>query len=165
MYEPICEPYWMGTACNTDQKSFKAYLSRFLSTTREMAPYTAPRISERLRISAVAAAKHCSNLDDQNTCGLRWYSPEPTGNTSWGLGQQLAALEVVQNIMMDHGAKTAVDKDRGTSKSDPNAGTKKKIELDLYDRPTTTGDRAGAGILTAFVVIAFSGMTYWLIAP
>jgi len=165
MFEPICEPFWGGQACNTDQKSFKAYLARFLTTTREMAPYTAPLIRDRLRISAVAAAAHCSNLADQNTCGLRWYSPEPAGNTSVGLGEQLAALEVVQSMMTDHGAKPAVDKNEGTSESDPDAGTKPLIKLDLYDRPTTTGDKVGAGILTAFVIIVFSGLTYWLVAP
>ncbi|KAI1809353.1 glycoside hydrolase family 76 protein [Poronia punctata] len=94
MYEHACEPY--GT-CNTDMKSFKGYLSRFMAKTAQMMPSTRHDVEELLRASAVAAAKTCSGGDHGTSCGQKWYVGGYDGNT--GLGQQMTALETVQALL------------------------------------------------------------------
>lgn len=95
MYEAVCEPY--GT-CNVDQQSFKAYLARWLAKTSVLAPFTAPAIQPLLEGSAMAAAASCSGGFDRVTCGLKWYEGTYDGN--YGVGQQLAALEVIQALLI-----------------------------------------------------------------
>jgi mannan endo-1,6-alpha-mannosidase len=100
MYEPGCEPY--GT-CNVDQQSFKAYLARWLAKTAVLAPFTAPAIRPMLETSAQGAAASCSGGLDGVTCGSKWYTGNWDG--TWGVGQQLSALEVVQALLaIDAGA-------------------------------------------------------------
>ena len=81
--------------CNVDQRSFKAYMSRFLGLTVKMAPHTADIILPLLETSAVAAAKSCSNGLDGKKCGMKW----TTGGVwdgLFGLGEQMSALETIQ---------------------------------------------------------------------
>ena len=51
MYEAACEP--VGN-CNTDQLSFKAYLSRWMAATAKVAPFTHDTILPLLQTSAQA---------------------------------------------------------------------------------------------------------------
>lgn len=94
MFEAACET--QGT-CNVDQYSQKAYMARWLAGTSVLAPYTAPRVGELLKASAVGAAASCSGGGDSTTCGSRWYI------NGWdqisGLGQQLSALEVIYALL------------------------------------------------------------------
>lgn len=94
MYEPGCEPY--GT-CNVDQQSFKAYLARWLAKTAVLAPFAAPTIRPMLESSAKGAASSCSGGLDGVTCGSKWYQGAWDG--TWGVGQQLSALEAVQALL------------------------------------------------------------------
>lgn len=57
MYEPACETV---NTCNTDQFSFKGYLSRFMWATTLLAPFTFNTITTLLTTSSQAAAKSCS---------------------------------------------------------------------------------------------------------
>jgi mannan endo-1,6-alpha-mannosidase len=95
MYEAACEPY---ETCNTDQQSFKAYMSRWLAKTSVLAPFTAVNIQPMLEASALAAAASCSGGADGVTCGTKWYTNAWDG--TWGAGQQLSALEVVQALLI-----------------------------------------------------------------
>jgi mannan endo-1,6-alpha-mannosidase len=56
----------------------------------------------------------------------------------------------------------------GVSVGDPNAGTEPAGSSDdqpaVYTDPITTGDKAGAGILTALVLVFILGGSFWLIA-
>ncbi|TQS38407.1 hypothetical protein Golomagni_01086 [Golovinomyces magnicellulatus] len=94
MFEPICE---LTSSCNTDQLSFKAYLSRFLWATTYMAPFTIEKITSLLSTSARAAARSCSGGSDRVTCGEKWYINNYDGN--YGVGQQMAALETIQGLL------------------------------------------------------------------
>lgn len=95
MYEPPCEKV---NTCNTDQFSFKAYLSRFMWASTLIAPFTAPTVSGLLTKSAQAAAAACSGPSDGVTCGARWYTGGFDGQ--YGVGQQMSALEVIQGLLV-----------------------------------------------------------------
>ncbi|KAI0013097.1 glycoside hydrolase family 76 protein [Xylariaceae sp. FL0662B] len=94
MFEHACEPYG---SCNTDMKSFKGYLSRFMWATTRMMPSTLPDVQKLLNVSAVAAAKACSGGEKDTQCGQKWYVGGFDGVT--GLGQQMTALETVQGLL------------------------------------------------------------------
>ncbi|KAI3328331.1 mannan endo-1,6-alpha-mannosidase DCW1-like protein [Ustulina deusta] len=94
MYEHACEEY---DTCNTDMKSFKGYLSRFMAATTQVMPSTLHDVQELLSASAVAAGKACSGGDNRTVCGQKWYVGGYDGNP--GLGQQMSALETVQALL------------------------------------------------------------------
>ncbi len=116
MWEPACEG--VGR-CNTDMKSFKGYLSRFMYSSTLMLPSLTPAVRKLLDASAAAAAAACSGAGDQ--CGQKWY----VGgfDDSVGLGQQMCALETIQGLLVDQAAPplTAAEiKDvRSTAASSP----------------------------------------------
>jgi mannan endo-1,6-alpha-mannosidase len=145
-----------------DQRSFKGYLSRWMAQTAQMAPFTYDTIIKRLRASAQAAAKTCTGGINENVCGLKW--TEQKWDKTKDFGQQMAALEVIQANLITRVAAPVTDDDGGTSKGNPNAGTKpeKSIPPGL-DYDITTADKAGAGILTFLVMIGIGGSTGWLI--
>lgn len=91
MYEHACETV---DRCNTDMKSFKGYLSRFMYASAVMLPSLSASVKELLSASATAAANACSGGDDYVTCGQKWYVGGFDGDV--GLGQQMCALETVQ---------------------------------------------------------------------
>ena len=162
MYEPACEPW--GT-CNTDQRSFKAYLSRFMALTVQMAPFTAPFILPKLRSSAIAAAKNCEYGADGETCGMRWTEGKWDGG--WGVGEQLSALETIQSNLValpqkGGGARPPMTKDTGgTSLGNPNAGVPGALRGNGLV-PMTKGERDGAKALTAAMVILLLVFDAWV---
>ncbi|KAI0099949.1 mannan endo-1,6-alpha-mannosidase DCW1-like protein [Nemania sp. FL0031] len=94
MYEHACEEF---DICNTDMKSFKGYLSRFMAATAQMMPSTLNDVKELLTASAIAAGKACSGGDNGTVCGEKWYVGGYDGNP--GLGQQMTALETIQALL------------------------------------------------------------------
>lgn len=118
MFEQACE---RPVTCNVDQRSFKAYFARFLALTVKMVPWTAPRIMPKLRTSAVAAAAACSYGEDKNTCGMKWYAPQWDG--LYGIGEQISALEVIQNTLVHEVGIPVTEDAGGTSVGDPAAGS------------------------------------------
>lgn len=94
MYEHACEPYEL---CNTDMKSFKGYLSRFMYSSALMVPALQSQVSAYLDASAAGAAKACSGGDVATTCGQKWYTGDFDGSV--GLGQSMSALETVQGLL------------------------------------------------------------------
>jgi len=94
MFEVSCEPY---NTCNTDMQSFKAYLGRWLGKTVALCPLLSERILALLRANAEAAAESCAGGSDGVTCGSKWYVGGWDG--TWGVGQQLSALEVMQSLL------------------------------------------------------------------
>ncbi|KAG4418801.1 hypothetical protein IFR04_008083 [Cadophora malorum] len=94
MYEPACETV---NTCNTDQFSFKGYLSRFMWATALVAPFTAEAITTYLTASSLAAADSCTGGTDGVTCGTRWYVSGWDGKL--GVGQQMSALETIQGLL------------------------------------------------------------------
>lgn len=83
----------------------------------------------------------------------------------------MSALAVVQVMMLDNANLKApyTTNTGGTSKSDPSAGTDGSDvggETDpnhISRREITTADRAGAGALTAGVLLFLIGGTTWLL--
>lgn len=149
MYEP-CE----GGKCNIDQRSFKAYFTRELAATAELAPWTHDNIMKEIETSAKAAVKTCTAGATGTQCGLQWTKQVNDGNL--GVGEQMAVLEIIQSNLVDQapGWRSAV-KGTGTSVGDPNAGSDSKTDASqLVITKVTTSDRIGAGILTALVLCA-----------
>lgn len=155
MYEVACEP---NGKCNVDQRSFKGYLARWMAATSRVAPWTHDQIMAKLQASAKAAALQCSGGSSGTMCGLRW-TLGASYDGSIGVGEQMAALEVIQSNLVNRVAGPVTSKSGGTSKGDPNAGTDsggiggKSNTVVLI----TTADRVGAGILTTIVLAIILG--------
>lgn len=160
MYEVACETH--GT-CNVDQKSFKAYLSRWMAATTKLAPWTSDYIMARLRASAAAAARQCNGGTDGVTCGNKW--TVPTWDGSYGVGEQMSALEVIQSNLITTVGGPVTNATGGTSKGDPSAGTGGDVSpVALHTGQIKTGDRVGAGLLTALVLVGVLGGAWWMVA-
>jgi mannan endo-1,6-alpha-mannosidase len=82
MTEMECEP---KLNCDQDQKSFKAYLSRWLAVTALLVPSTASQIMPKLQASAMGAAGQCSGGGE--ICGEQWYTTTYDGLT--GVGEEV----------------------------------------------------------------------------
>ncbi|KAA8895130.1 glycoside hydrolase [Sphaerosporella brunnea] len=173
MRESGCEsqpPNFSNAAtCNTDQRSFKAYLSRFFAYTYQLCPFTRDFIMTRLRASAVAAAKSCTGSPGGDTCGLSWLMQKYDGSTygiaQGGVGEHLAAMELFQNLLIQQ-VKTPNTQQTGTSKGNPSAGSGDSAltAADLRQTgPTTAGDRAGASILTIVCICLLGAFTWFLV--
>ena len=148
MYEVACEPQ---SNCNYDQKSFKAYLSRWMAASWQVAPFLEPLMKPFLIASAQAAAAQCSGGADGVTCGTHW--TESTYDGTNGVGQQLSALETIQNLLVDSSKAPLTNKTGGTSIGNPTAGTGGDRLRTSPVKDITAADRAGAGILT-FLMLA-----------
>jgi mannan endo-1,6-alpha-mannosidase len=147
MQEVACEK--PGT-CNIDQRSFKAYLSRWMAVTTQWAPFTYPDLLGKIRLSAQAAARTCNGGASATLCGIKWWAPAWDGST--GVGEQMSALSVIQNSLVGTSAPPVTYK-AGTSKGDPSAGTGKDPNRILEPKPVTTKDRIGAGVFTGCLCV------------
>lgn len=160
MVEVACET--QGT-CNNDQPSFKAYLSRWMAATAQIAPFTEGEIMRKLRASAIGAAQQCSGGPQSRTCGRHWTSP--TWDGKLGPGEQMSALSVIQANLIQKVPPPATAAKGGTSKGNPNAGTQgdnPNILDPSLTRKITMADRAGAGIITALVLSLLLGTIWWI---
>jgi len=159
MTEVACEA---NKKCNVDQKSFKAYLSRWMAATTKVAPWTRELIMPKLKASAQAAAKQCSGGTDGVTCGMKWFTNGVWDGNS-GVGEQMSALEVVQSQLIDYVAGPVTNRTGGTSKGNPNAGSHSNdnpLALDAIQ----TGDKVGAGFLTTIVLILILFGAWWMVS-
>ena len=163
MAEVACEFNTIPTQfCDVDQQSFKAYLSRWMAATTKLAPFTTGWAMPLLQASAMAAVGTCTGGTDGNQCGLKWNTAGNDGQFM-GVGEQMAALEVVLANLIEAAPDQYTANDGGSSKGNPGAGTGGKNHIVTYN-PITTADRAGAGILTTIILVGlFSGAT-WMVA-
>ncbi|KFY23310.1 hypothetical protein V493_05930 [Pseudogymnoascus sp. VKM F-4281 (FW-2241)] len=147
------------------KKSFKAYLTRWMAAATLIAPFTYDTISKLLLTSAKAAAAQCIGGDNGRACGLRWVHEGKMGNWdgTTGVGQEMAALEVIQSTLIGQTSGPVTNSTGGTSPGDYNAGTKRKgADALLNNWIPTTGDKAGAGVLTAVVLAGLIGGIVWI---
>lgn len=144
----ICEK---TQRCNVDQWSFKAYLSRWLALSAQLAPFTAPHIAPILQHNAKAAARVCNAA---NQCGSQWNFDAFDGST--GVGQQMSTLSVITANLFKTAKKPVTANTGGTSKGNPGAGTGDTTVLVKFDA-VETRDRAGAWIVTVMVVVFLVG--------
>jgi mannan endo-1,6-alpha-mannosidase len=153
MIEIACEPV---NLCNVDQQSFKAYLSRWMAATTKWAPWTFDRVKKLLQNSALAAVRQCTGGSNGRMCGLKWANNSGQWDGTTGVGQQMAALEVVLANMIHEAKPPVTNSTGGTSAGDPAAGGNDDGQLNSvgrHYRPINDGDRAGAAFVT-FVVLA-----------
>jgi len=135
-----------------------------MAITTQLAPWTAPLIVPKLQASAQAAAAVCTG-QATNMCGRRWYQTVWDGY--FGVGEQMSALSVFQNLLIDKVGPPATAAKGGTSIGNPGAGgggdnVDPQTEAAL-GRTITTGDKAGAGILTALSLVMIIGATWWMV--
>ncbi|KAG5923849.1 hypothetical protein E4U53_003494 [Claviceps sorghi] len=160
MTEVACEPV---DRCNLDQQSFKAYVSRWLAAITKWAPHTYDFVMPYLRASAVAAAKQCVGGKEQRLCGLKWNQDKYDGSS--GVGQQMAAMEVTLACMIKDRPAPATAETGGTSQGSPGSGGNDVGRTEPRPpsyKPITAGDRAGAAILTAAVLMAMIAGIGWM---
>ncbi|KXJ94982.1 family 76 glycoside hydrolase [Microdochium bolleyi] len=159
-FERNCEG--ASTGCNTDMRSFKGYLHRWMASTMKLAPYTAPTIMPVLRSSAKAALKTCTGGTNGRMCGFQWRSGEFVGPA--GAGEQMNVLGALMSVMNPADIRAPLtNATGGTSGGSLTAGT--GGDMNIFDRsyrPITTGDRAGAGIATAVLLGLFLSTMAWL---
>ncbi|KAI5245322.1 mannan endo-1,6-alpha-mannosidase [Aureobasidium subglaciale] len=164
MYEVACEP---GGNCNTDQHTFKAYLARWMAASSKVAPFLSSQIAPYLAASAMGAAASCSGGTDGVTCGTKWFAntseASVTWDNTWGVGQQLCALEVIQSNLIKGARGPVTNSTGGTSTGDDAAGGKSDSERAGVPRKITQADRAGAVIITILVLAGWIGGMIWLI--
>jgi len=158
MMEVECES--LGN-CDPDQKSFKASFSRFIASSAKFAPFLYDQVKPYLEASAMAAAAQCDGQPGGNVCGLRW-----TMGSTWDgtrdYGQYMAAMEVIQVNLMKNATPPVTSKTGGISQGNATYGT--GGDPDPTALPTiTSGDRAGAGILTALVIVFILGGAWWVL--
>lgn len=159
MYESACQDY---STCNNDQRCFKSIFSRMLGLTSVLAPFTADTIDPLIKASAMAAAGSCDGGRDGHTCGLNWQ--KKTNDGYYGLGEQMSALEIMQNLLIhDRPAPYRAD-NGGSSVGDSSAGLNSSTTNVLKNNLNITGgDRAGAAIITTIVLgILVSGAVWML---
>ncbi|KAK3703315.1 hypothetical protein LTR37_014527 [Vermiconidia calcicola] len=164
MVEVGCEPFDAG--CTTDGLTFKSFTLRWLVLCAQLVPGTADKIWPYITASAQAVARQCSG-DSNDVCGYHW--TDPTWDGTQGVGQQMSALAVIQANLInvdDLAAPLTLDTG-GTSKGNASAGTGPEYTgpegSPWLTKKITTGDKAGAGILTALFLAGTLGGTYWML--
>ena len=129
-----------------------------MAATTKVAPWTADQILPLLASSAQAAAQSCSGGNDGATCGTKWTQTGWDG--AYGVGQQMSALEVIQSNLIKKVSGPVSNSTGGTSQGNPSAGTGTSTHVDNAPGIIGTKDKAGAGVLTAVVLIGLLGGGY-----
>ncbi|KAI5290267.1 hydrolase 76 protein [Ascosphaera acerosa] len=161
VHEFTCE---YADNCLIDQHSFKAYFARWLAATTQIAPFTTEQIMPKLRASAYAAAKSCTGGKNGRLCGLKWTTGGWDGHD--GVGEEMAALEVIQANLVPLSAPPLTSSTGGESKGDPTAGILDAQGPKPHVLPMITpSQNAGAAVLTVLAVISILSGLYWVLDP
>lgn len=139
-------------------ESFKGYLHRWMGTTMQLAPYTQAKVLPILKTSAQAALKQCTGGTNGRFCGFHWTSGVFDGEV--GAGQQMNVLGALISLLAPASAAPLTTETGGTSKGDANAGSDEPLVAPIT--PITTGDKAGAGILTAVIIAGGLSAFAWM---
>jgi len=159
MYESACQT---NNNCNTDQKSFKGYLARWMAKSTTLAPFLYDGVMAKIRPSARAAAASCTGGQDGVTCGQKWTNGG-IFDGSVGVGQQMSALEVIQATLVKAAAPPATAFTGGTSQGDPSAGTSGNPVVGPDASAVTIGSKVAAWFLTVLSCAALTGMSWWIL--
>lgn len=153
-----CEPQ---ENCNNNDVLFKGLLSTWLGYTALIVPSTYDTIMPKLQSSAQGAAASCAGPN--NDCGVRWYQSQWDGKI--GMEEEISVSNVlsVNLIPFENRVLKAplTSFTGGNSSSNPNAGM--NHPTGMQQAPITTGDKAGAGILTALFVGGWIALISWMI--
>lgn len=158
----MCEDY---NTCTNDMKSYKSDLMYQMAWSAKVYPNSAATIMPALGTAAKAAASVC-NCGAPGQCGFKW-TPMSSCDGTYGMGQEINALQAIltQMTQYDPNGGPANQKVGGPDLSvgDPNAGSGSSQDpLGTTLKPISTGDKAGAGILTTLVVLGLVGGSVWL---
>lgn len=163
MTEVACEGVHL---CDNDELSFKAFLARWMAATTKWAPWTYSTIKPLLDTSAKAAAVQCTGGGNGRMCGLMWANNNGQWDGTTGVGQQMAAMEVVLATMIQNLDAPVTNSTGGTSTGNPSVeetGIGQVNALTALEkmRPLSRADGAGAYFLTVLVVLSLlAGMTF-----
>lgn len=164
MTEVACESVRL---CDLDQQSFKAYLSRWMAATTKWAPWTFDYAKQLLDASATAAAKQCTGGENGRMCGLMWANNSGQWDGTTGVGQQMAAMEVVLATIIQGLDAPMTGSTGGTSVGNPNAGTTAGSTDEFTSlesvKPISQGAVAGAYILTIAAIILLLGGIWFVL--
>lgn len=163
MYEVACE---LNGKCDNDQLSFKAYLSRWMAASTQLAPTLTNAtaiIMNYLQKSAIGAAAQCSGGASLETCGLKWID-NSTYDGTYGPGQQMAAMSVFAANLIASAAAPLTNSTGGTSQGNAAAGTSTTTTTATLGTlsAVTTGERVGAGFLTTVVLLTIVAGGGWM---
>lgn len=158
-YEVPCE--FETGRCSQDMLSFKGYVHRWMTVVTQLVPSTRDIILPVLRTSTAAAIKQCTGGASGRVCGFYWTNGtfiDPAVDKTSGAGEAMNVLAAVQSLLVVEPPTTNAT--GGTSQGDPNAG----MNPSPFKEPTiiTTGDRAGAGILTIVVLVSAVAIWAWM---
>ena len=163
MYEVMCEDI---NTCNQDMKSYKSQLIQWMMNVAKQVPDLAPKVLPQLMDTTKAAISTCNCGGVTGQCGLKWTSPGVCDGT-YGMGQEISALNAIQVWAEKYVAGPANQKNGGSglSQGNANAGSGDGSEDPALQNlsPITTGDKAGAGILSVLVVVGFVGTLIWMV--
>ncbi|KAE8376056.1 glycosyl hydrolase family 76-domain-containing protein [Aspergillus bertholletiae] len=155
MSEVLCEP---NEVCNDNEILFKGLVTGWLAFVALLVPSTYDQILPKLQASAQGAAASCSGMSN-NTCGVRWHESKWDG---WvGMEEQISATDILTSVLVTEkkGGGPLTSTTGGNSTSDPNAGSGDGSSSDKSQlKPITTGDKAGAGIVTVIIVAIWGGL-------
>ncbi|KAI0431568.1 family 76 glycoside hydrolase [Xylaria sp. FL1042] len=155
-YEPSCEP--PPGSCNSDMQSYRGYMHRWMANSVQLVPDLATKIMPVLKKSAAAGVKQCTGGDNGRMCGFHWTSGTYDGLQSASL--EMNVLGALSALLMPSVSVPLTNTTGGTSKGDPDAG-QAKTELPTF-APITTGDKAGASILTILIVTGALSAFAWM---
>jgi mannan endo-1,6-alpha-mannosidase len=159
MYERACQD---GGNCNNDQRFFKGVFARCLGLTALLVPDLYSEVMPLLETSAAAAVQSCSGGFDGHTCGLNWEASGWDG--LYGLGEQVSALETIQSVLVPISPAPLTQKDEGVAAGDIEAGlSSSSTNLLDHGMDIKSGDRAGAGIITAVILFAITSGSIWMV--
>lgn len=161
VYEASCQS---AGSCNNDQRVFKGIFLQMLGQTASLIPDLQQSIMTNINASASAAAGSCSGGTDGHTCGLDWLNS--SYDSKYGLGEQISALSALVNTQMLGHAKPYSADTGGTSNGsvDASGSTGQTNTNPLADTtPITTADRAGAGVVTAVLMIFLISVGVWIL--
>ncbi|KAK9242683.1 glycoside hydrolase [Lipomyces tetrasporus] len=152
MYEVACEG---SHTCDTDEKAFKSVLAWCMGLTAVLAPITYDTIYRRLVQTVAGIEQSCVGGLDNVTCGTTWLNVG--WDNTYGLGQQMSALEVVLNLLVqDLPAPYTASTGGSSTGIVPSNGSDEEAKV------SSTGDRAGAGILTSIALLMMLGASWWI---
>ncbi|KAJ5533614.1 mannan endo-1-6-alpha-mannosidase [Penicillium frequentans] len=150
--------------CNNNEVLFKGLVASWLAQTALLIPSLYDEILSKLQASGQGAANSCTG-NSNSTCGVRWTTG--TWDGLQGMEQQISASNAfsVQMLPWINGTEygpPVTSKTGGNSSSNVNAGENEDAGSGQTTKPVTTGDKAGAGILTIIFVGGLVGMATFM---
>ena len=182
LYEPACMT--LGATgrltCTNDQRCFRAVFTQLIGNTMHMLPGAKNLMWSKMSTTAQAASFSCDGGYDGHTCGLNWTHSGYDGNS--GLGEQISALGAFNAILApaksriyrasdlpdvykpsnSSGGDGQVESSQGAVYGFGDAGSSNKT-VTAHKLDIGGGDKAGAGVLTAVVVLFLIGSSAWLV--